>query len=78
MDILSPYETYLLAVVTLGLVRTVLLRLTIVAALALVLRGSTPRERPALLGSFAECLLHMPRSTVGHRRGRERTDTRHR
>ncbi|MFI6984249.1 hypothetical protein ACIBSV_37440 [Embleya sp. NPDC050154] len=78
MDVLSPYETYLLAVVTLGLVRTVLLRLMMVAALALVLRGSDPGERPALLSSFAECLLHMARSTIKHRRGSERTDTRRR
>jgi hypothetical protein len=64
VDVFSPSETQLLAVLALGLARVLLLRLTVVAALALVLRGSRPSERPVLLDSFAEylrCVSTTPR-----------------
>ena len=78
LDAFSQPETHLLTVLALGLARTLLLRLMMVAALALVLRGSKPSERPVLLDSFAECLRHMARTAIKPRRRHDRADARRR
>ncbi|XRQ09248.1 hypothetical protein ACN3XK_74435 [Actinomadura welshii] len=68
VDVFSQPEVHLLALLMMGLARTLLLRLVMVAALALVLRGSKPSERPVLLDSFAECLRQNPRTALRPRR----------
>jgi hypothetical protein len=64
LDVFNQPETHLLAVLAFGLARTLLPRLVTVAALALVLRGTKPSERPILLDSFAQCLPHMTRTAL--------------
>lgn len=69
-----PFEaSFFVTMALLGLARALSLRLTIVMALAMVLRGSKPNERPALLGAFNDCLHCVPRplSRCRHRRDRQ-------
>jgi len=62
VDIFDQLEAPLQAVALLGLARALLLRLIVVVALAMVLRGSKPNERPVLLDAFADC-VHSARHT---------------
>jgi hypothetical protein len=78
VDVLSQPETYLLAVLALGLARTLLQGLMMVAALALVLRGSKPSERPVLLDSFAKCLRHLARTAIRPRHRHDDVNARRR
>ncbi|WP_433229257.1 hypothetical protein [Actinomadura formosensis] len=76
MDVFNPHEMHLLVLLALGFGRALLQRLTVVVALALVLRDSTPDERPVLLNSFAECLRFMPPSGLRAWRRHERRNGR--
>ncbi|WP_214109178.1 hypothetical protein [Acrocarpospora catenulata] len=58
------------ALLLLPLAGALLPRVVAVIALALVLRGSTPSERPALLDAVARCLRSMPRGWPSRAGGR--------
>ena len=53
---LSTFSSQLLVVLAFGATRALVQRLTLVMALALILRGSKPGERPMLLVGVAACL----------------------
>jgi hypothetical protein len=52
----DPFETHLIEALLLGLTQALVRCLTVLAMLAMTLRGSKPSERPVLLDSLAECL----------------------
>jgi hypothetical protein len=69
MDLLGPAGLPEWTIFVLGILTVLIPRLTGVAILALVLRGSRPADRPALLKGLVECLPHLV--TLATQRGRE-------
>ena len=56
MHSFDPFQTHLIEALLLGLTQALVRCLTVLAMLAMTLRGSKPSERSVLLDSLAECL----------------------
>lgn len=68
-EFLGNSGNYAWVAVSVGLMRVLVPRMTALIALALVVRGSRPAERPQLLAEYAKCLPYWALAPVWPRPG---------